>query len=768
MSKRKAKSLFALVLLIALTMADQPGTERGRVPMLAGTSEPGAQAEFKPGDALVRFRTAARSPTSPRAVIHVPGDYSTIAEALDAAEAGDTVQVAAGTYDEGSLSIPTGVHLVGAGWQGTIIRGSGSGVVVCASDGTLIEGFTIRNSGPDYFDAGVWISQGTATLRESRITGNSAGLWAWCFEPATCNIQMTLEKTIVDGNTSNGINSNEYAEWILRNNTLALNGGAGVILNNEASHAEDNIIAFNTGDGLVNNAGATTNHNDAWGNSRNYAGSGPGVGDLSSDPLFRDAGNGDYRLHAGSPAIGFGTPGGTDMGAVPFVPVGTPPASVALTEVNADTWDLSWTGVGAAGYMVYYGSCTRRTTTVVDAGAVSSFQISGITADEVGYAAVSAYDAALWESDVQLAGGVSAPCPSAPEYLEPGAFPGGQIRLQWQETSPLEEGFELERGTGDIGSISYGRIDTLLADTTVYTDTPPLNEETYWYRIQAYNANGSSPYSNETYNATFYQVPNLDEQYLLVLINEARADPGAFGYPAIDPVPPLAYHPLLNYAAHSHSQAIINSGFQIGHCDPAGRCPSERAHAVGYEGGVGENLIAGMDGPEWVESSNQAFMDSEGHRNNMLCDCFNEAGLGHTFDPEKGDQYWHGQYTETFCGRSGVVIPHLPSGIVVPYAGTTSTEFTYVVNYYHGDGYAPIEALAYIDNIPYEMSLSTGEPSNGTYRYTTTLSADEHNFYFHFAFSGGEARLPEGGSYPYPDILGSHVSYLPVVVNGSR
>jgi len=37
----------------------------------------------------------------------------------------------------------------------------------------------------------------------------------------------------------------------------------------------------------------------------------------------------------------------------------------------------------------------------------------------------------------------------------------------------------------------------------------------------------------------------------------------------------------LNYAAHSFSQAILNSGFQIGHCDLIGRCPTERAHAVG-------------------------------------------------------------------------------------------------------------------------------------------------------------------------------------------
>jgi len=241
---------------------------------------------------------------------------------------------------------------------------------------------------------------------------------------------------------------------------------------------------------------------------------------------------------------------------------------------------------------------------------------------------------------------------------------------------------------------------------------------------------------------------------LLLLINEARADPGTFGYPEIAPVVPLAYNPLLNYAAHSHSQAILNSGFQFGHYDLAGRWPTERAHAVGYEGGVGENLIQGMTGPEWVESSNQAFMDSEGHRNNMLAPDFNEAGLGHTYDPAKGgDSYWKGQYTETFSGRSGVIIPNLPAGIVVPYTGPASSDFTYIINYYNADGQAPTVTKVYIDGIPYDMTLTTGTATNGTYRHTTQLAeVGYHHYYFYFEFSGGSARLPETGIYAGPGV----------------
>jgi len=348
---------------------------------------------------------------------------------------------------------------------------------------------------------------------------------------------------------------------------------------------------------------------------------------------------------------------------------------------------------------------------------------------------------------------VTNPPPSPPTDLEVGAFPDGLIQLRWEDNSENEDGFKIERSQG-ISNTSYVEIATVSADTTVYSDTNLVLEESYWYRVRAYNEFGDSDYSNESYNSAFFDVPNFDERYLLLLINEARADPGTFGYPEIAPVVPLAYNPLLNYAAHSHSQAILNSGFQFGHYDLAGRWPTERAHAVGYEGGVGENLIQGMTGPEWVESSNQAFMDSEGHRNNMLAPDFNEAGLGHTYDPAKGgDSYWKGQYTETFSGRSGVIIPNLPAGIVVPYTGPASSDFTYIINYYNADGQAPTVTKVYIDGIPYDMTLTTGTATNGTYRHTTQLAeVGYHHYYFYFEFSGGSARLPETGIYAGPGV----------------
>lgn len=364
---------------------------------------------------------------------------------------------------------------------------------------------------------------------------------------------------------------------------------------------------------------------------------------------------------------------------------------------------------------------------------------------------------------------------AAPVSLLVGAFPDYQIRLQWTDVTTNETGFVIERTQG-ITSVTWLEQTILPANSTVYTDTSGLPGETYWYRVYAYNGDGVSAFSNEAFNSTFATVPSLDEQYLMVLFNEARAAPEAFGYPTYDTVPPLRYNPLLAYAARSHSQSILNSGFQIGHCDSLGRCPSDRAAAVGYVAGCGENLVMAGTGPAAMEQVNQGFMDSEGHRNNMLAADLNEFGIGHTYDPDKGNYWAHGQVTETFAGRDGVTPPVIPGGIVVPYTATIGSVFTYVANFYSVEGYGPTVAQVVIDGVPHPLTLSTGNPSYGTYRYATDAlaSGTAHEFYFWFEYGDGQsARYPENGSINLPDVqaittgLTKHI-YLPLALKSAE
>jgi hypothetical protein len=360
--------------------------------------------------------------------------------------------------------------------------------------------------------------------------------------------------------------------------------------------------------------------------------------------------------------------------------------------------------------------------------------------------------------------------PSPPSGLRVGGFPGGQIRLSWTDNSAVETSFRVQRSVHDRNG--FALLDTLPANTAVYTDTAVALDATYWYRVQACNVDGCSAYSKDSYSVSFAAgaVPNLDERYMLFLVNESRADPAAYGYPAYSPRPPVRYNALLNYAAHSHSQAILNSDFNIGHCFPADpgdpfteyRCPTERARDVGYFGGVSENLIAGTDAWEAVESSHQAFMDSSGHRENILDVNAEEAGMGHAYDPNKGSS-WHGQYTHTFCGTNPVSPAALPSGIVVPYWGRATTYFTFLANFYNPGGTGPTQAHVVIDGLAYTMSLRHGTAANGSYAYTATLPAGTHTYYFDFRYGSGQgARLPVNGTYSGPDVeVGAAILEVP-------
>jgi hypothetical protein len=366
---------------------------------------------------------------------------------------------------------------------------------------------------------------------------------------------------------------------------------------------------------------------------------------------------------------------------------------------------------------------------------------------------------------------VRAAPPVAPSDLQVGGFPGGEIRIAWTDNATDETGFQLERSVNDRNG--YALLTALPADTNVYTDTNVTLETTYWYRVRACNGDGCSGYSKDSYNVSFAagSVPNLDERYMLFLINEARADPAAYGYPAEPPRTPVAYNALLTYAAHSHSQAILNSDFTIGHCypdppvsqpDTEFRCPSERARDVGYMGGVSENLIAGGDAWEDVEGAHQAFMDSTGHRDNILDPGAKEAGIGHAYDPDKGST-WHGQHTHTFCGWNPVTIPALPSGAVVPYWGRTTTQFTFLVNFYNAGGAGPTQADVVVDGVAHAMAVRHGTISNGSYVYTTTLPRGTHTYYFDFRYGSGQsARLPTSGAYSGPDVeVGAAVLEVP-------
>lgn len=104
---------------------------------------------------------------------------------------------------------------------------------------------------------------------------------------------------------------------------------------------------------------------------------------------------------------------------------------------------------------------------------------------------------------------------------------------------------------------------------------------------------------------------------------------------------------------------------------------------------------------------------------------------------------------DRFCFRTGRSIG-LSFGRVEPEIGTTKTQFTYSVDFFDRDLVSPQTALVYIDGSPRNMTLSAGDPWEGTFSYTTSLKVGYHTFWFEFvgALGAGEVRLPEVDDTP--------------------
>ncbi len=111
------------------------------------------------------------------ATINVPADQATIAGAIAAATAGDTIQIAAGTYTEAGLAVNKALTINGAGAGLTIVqaassRGAASDRVFNITAVTTLQGMTIRYGQSTANGAGIFFSGSTLTINNCEISDN--------------------------------------------------------------------------------------------------------------------------------------------------------------------------------------------------------------------------------------------------------------------------------------------------------------------------------------------------------------------------------------------------------------------------------------------------------------------------------------------------------------------------------------------------------------------------------------------------------------------
>lgn len=112
---------------------------------------------------------------------------------------------------------------------------------------------------------------------------------------------------------------------------------------------------------------------------------------------------------------------------------------------------------------------------------------------------------------------------------------------------------------------------------------------------------------------------------VLTLVNEERAAAGC---------EPLTHDPALAELATDLSRDMAERGF-FDHTDPDGRTPWDRAEEAGISNLGGENIAWGQPDAESVMA---AWMDSEGHRANILNCSFRTIGVGVHF--ADGSAWW--------------------------------------------------------------------------------------------------------------------------------
>jgi len=95
--------------------------------------------------------------------------------------------------------------------------------------------------------------------------------------------------------------------------------------------------------------------------------------------------------------------------------------------------------------------------------------------------------------------------PKAPAKLTATTVSKTRINLAWADSSNDESGFRIERKVGATGM--YAQVSSVGANVKSYADTTLSAGTQYFYRVRAFNAGGTSAYSNEASAKTLPNAP---------------------------------------------------------------------------------------------------------------------------------------------------------------------------------------------------------------------------------------------------------------------
>ena len=289
--------------------------------------------------------------------------FNKIQEGIDAANGGDTVLVAPGTYYE-NTNLKNDVRVQGAGADVTTIDGGRASSVITAIDidfETVLEGFTITNGkgtqkGIYTYGGGIYVSNSSVVVRNCIITGNGAsdgagGIEAYDSTMSLYNNNISENNGWWGGAIALHRSNAEIMSNIIDNNDCGYGGAIFLTDSSQATFVNNQITESGVGIGIGesstavimsnticdNRVGIATNTYGVdfgegsaiitncilWGNSddlvnlnatySNIEDGDPGEGNICAYPMFVDAAGGDYHLKPRSPCIDAGTSEGAPV-----------------------------------------------------------------------------------------------------------------------------------------------------------------------------------------------------------------------------------------------------------------------------------------------------------------------------------------------------------------------------------------------------------------------------------------------------------------------
>ena len=256
-------------------------------------------------------------------IIVVPDSISIIQKAIDYSIDYDVIEVMPGTYEE-NIDFKDKTVLVRSLYpdywgtiRSTIIEADDPNLAVITFDDSqctesIVAGFTIRNgqygvdcsNSPDPIIANCYIedntshgircSSGDPLITNNIITANGGnGVYSSSTTPPE------IKNNWIHNNTGKGIEIvSATDETIVRNNTIVGNNAQGIRVSSSTAPLISNCILWDNNDDLDGCAGTYSCIEDAD----------AGTGNISTDPMLLNAGNGVYFPDPNSPCVDTGDP----------------------------------------------------------------------------------------------------------------------------------------------------------------------------------------------------------------------------------------------------------------------------------------------------------------------------------------------------------------------------------------------------------------------------------------------------------------------------